>query len=60
MVTVDSTNSGDQMGCSTDKTDGNSEKISRKRLLKMMKIKDARRKKRTTKRLGGKGSHSKW
>ena len=34
--------------------------ISRKKLLKAMKIREARRKKRKTKRLGGRKSHSKW
>lgn len=35
-------------------------KMSRKGLLKMMKLREARRKKKKTKRLGGKRSHSKW
>ena len=35
-------------------------KMSRKGLLKMMKIREVRRKKKKTKRLGGKKSHSKW
>lgn len=35
-------------------------KISRKGLLKMMKLREARRKKKKTKRLGGKKAHSKW
>lgn len=35
-------------------------KSSRKGLLKAMKIREARKHKRKTKRLGGKKSHSKW
>ena len=35
-------------------------KLSRKGLLKMMKVREGRRKKRKTKRLGGKKAHSKW
>lgn len=35
-------------------------KLSRKGLLKMMKLREGRRKNRKTKRLGGKRAHSKW
>ena len=34
--------------------------ISRKQVLKKMKLREARKKRRKTKRLGGKHSHSKW
>jgi hypothetical protein len=46
----------------TDVSDVNMEetKISRKGVLRMMKIREARRKKKKTKRLGGKKAHSKW